>query len=91
MSQRASASRSFASPTVAAPAPDVRRRGARLRGRKERGLDQREITFGAHALDEHGTDHAAPADQSRPGNAAIDSPVALQSGHYSVPDGGANQ
>ncbi len=32
---------------------------------KNAGSIEREIAFGAHALDEHGTDHAAPADQSR--------------------------
>ena len=47
--------------------PDVGRSGARLRRRKERGLDEREIFLGAHALDEHRTNHAAPADQTRPG------------------------
>ena len=69
---------------------DVGRSSARLRRRKERGLDEREIILGAHALDQHGTDHAAPADQARRGLFFIRSTVALQSTHYSVPDRGAD-
>ncbi len=84
-SQRASASRSFASPTRSAPWPDIRGRHARLRRRKESRRDEGEVALGAHALDQHGTDHPAPADQSGCEACRHGLACAAQSAHYNVP------
>jgi len=41
-----------------------RQRAAGVAGGEEHRLDEREVAFGAHAVHQHGTDHAAPANQS---------------------------
>jgi hypothetical protein len=46
------------------PASDIRRRGARLRRAEKNGVDQVEIALGAHALEQHGSDHSPPTDDS---------------------------
>jgi hypothetical protein len=58
--------------------PRVRRRPAALvAGAEEERLDQVEVAFGGHALQQHGSHHAAPTDQSRPFHAVR--PVAVSS------------
>ena len=43
---------------------DVRRGGSRLRSREEDWIDQIEVPLLAHALHEHGTNHATPTDDA---------------------------
>ena len=43
---------------------NARRRATELRRREENGPDEIEIALVAHALHQHGADHAAPADES---------------------------
>src|SRR4029079_14187944 len=43
---------------------ELRRRPALVAGAEEDRLDQREVACGLHPVEQHGADHAAPADQS---------------------------
>ena len=91
MSQRASASRSFASPTVAAPC--ARRRAPRrppASSKKTRARSARNRLPRACARRARNRPCRASRSVPSSGIAAIDSPVALQSAHYSVPDGEPN-
>ena len=55
---------SFASCTARRGPADVGRRAARLGGAEERGFHQVEVALGAHALEQHRTDHAPPTDDA---------------------------